>query len=97
MVNNTAKFADIDRSRIRCFAIAPARCTSIDLAVRYSDVIRSVVLQVRKASTASCYSVELTSWLCPSWGQYVGLGKLPMAVGRAPNDASVVLALYTHA
>jgi hypothetical protein len=53
MVNNTAKFADIDRSRIRCFAIAPARCTSIDLAVRYSDVIRSVVLQVRKVSTAS--------------------------------------------
>lgn len=48
MVNNAAKFGNIDRSRIRCFAIAPARCTSINLAVRYADVIRSIVLQVRK-------------------------------------------------
>ena len=36
----------IERKRIRCYAIAPARCVSLNLAVRYADVINSVVLQV---------------------------------------------------
>lgn len=47
VVNNPSKFCNIERSKVRCFAVAPARSVSIDLAVRYSDVIRSVVLQVR--------------------------------------------------
>jgi hypothetical protein len=34
------------RSRTRCYAVAPARCMSLNLAVRYADVINSVVLQV---------------------------------------------------
>ncbi|KAL0397903.1 UNVERIFIED_CONTAM: hypothetical protein Scaly_0238700 [Sesamum calycinum] len=39
------KLGHIERKRIRCFAIAPARCISLNLAVRYADVINSVVLQ----------------------------------------------------
>ncbi|GLT35941.1 hypothetical protein SLA2020_103510 [Shorea laevis] len=39
------KLGNIDRGRIRCYAIAPARCMSLNLAVRYADVINSVVLQ----------------------------------------------------
>lgn len=44
-VQNGDKLGDIDRKRIRCYAIAPARCMSLNLAVRYADVINSVVLQ----------------------------------------------------
>ncbi|RYR23778.1 hypothetical protein Ahy_B02g057276 isoform D [Arachis hypogaea] len=36
----------IQRNKIRCFALAPTRCMSLNLAVRYADVINSVVLQV---------------------------------------------------
>ncbi|XP_011030132.1 PREDICTED: uncharacterized protein LOC105129666 [Populus euphratica] len=39
------KLGNIDRKRIRCYAVAPARCMSLNLAVRYADVINSVVLQ----------------------------------------------------
>ncbi|XP_065869497.1 uncharacterized protein [Euphorbia lathyris] len=39
------KLGDIERKRVRCYAIAPARCMSLNLAVRYADVINSVVLQ----------------------------------------------------
>ncbi|PON51727.1 Mono-/di-acylglycerol lipase [Parasponia andersonii] len=44
-VQNRDKLGNIDRKRIRCYAIAPARCMSLNLAVRYADVINSVVLQ----------------------------------------------------
>ncbi|KAF4353598.1 hypothetical protein F8388_017773 [Cannabis sativa] len=44
-VQNRAELGNIDRRRIRCYAIAPARCMSLNLAVRYADVINSVVLQ----------------------------------------------------
>ncbi|CAN0902791.1 hypothetical protein LINGRAHAP2_LOCUS22194 [Linum grandiflorum] len=43
--NSGGKLGYIERKRIRCFAIAPARCMSLNLAVRYADVIYSVVLQ----------------------------------------------------
>ncbi|KAG6753529.1 hypothetical protein POTOM_043599 [Populus tomentosa] len=36
------KLGNIDRRRIRCYAVAPARCMSLNLAVRYADVINSV-------------------------------------------------------
>ncbi|MCO5592443.1 hypothetical protein L7F22_046445 [Adiantum nelumboides] len=39
------KVDGIPRDRLRCFAIAPARCMSLSLAVSYADVINSVVLQ----------------------------------------------------
>ncbi|XP_077226100.1 uncharacterized protein LOC143859275 isoform X2 [Tasmannia lanceolata] len=45
VVQNRDRLGNIDRKRIRCFAIAPARCMSLNLAVRYADVINSVVLQ----------------------------------------------------
>ncbi|MBA0587208.1 hypothetical protein Gorai_000342 [Gossypium raimondii] len=49
VVRHHDKLGNIDRRRIRCYAIAPARCMSLNLAVRYADVINSVVLQ------ASCF------------------------------------------
>ncbi|XWS61183.1 hypothetical protein CRYUN_Cryun07bG0103800 [Craigia yunnanensis] len=45
VVQHQDKLGNIDRRRIRCYAIAPARCMSLNLAVRYADVINSVVLQ----------------------------------------------------
>lgn len=45
-IQNREKLGDIERKRIKCYAIAPARCVSLNLAVRYADVINSVVLQV---------------------------------------------------
>ncbi|KAI3800525.1 hypothetical protein L1987_28616 [Smallanthus sonchifolius] len=44
-VKNRERIGIIERKRIKCFAIAPARCVSLNLAVRYADVINSVVLQ----------------------------------------------------
>lgn len=46
-IHNREKLGTIERKRIRCYAIAPARCVSLNLAVRYADVINSVVLQVK--------------------------------------------------
>lgn len=45
VVQNSHRLGNIDRKRVRCYAIAPARCMSLNLAVRYADVINSVVLQ----------------------------------------------------
>ncbi|XP_039046562.1 uncharacterized protein LOC120186778 [Hibiscus syriacus] len=45
VVRHQDKLGNIDRRRISCYAIAPARCMSLNLAVRYADVINSVVLQ----------------------------------------------------
>ncbi|CAK7348893.1 unnamed protein product [Dovyalis caffra] len=44
-VQNRDRLGNIERKRIRCFAMAPARCVSLNLAVRYADVINSIVLQ----------------------------------------------------
>lgn len=44
-VQNRDKLGNIERSRIRGYAIAPARSVSLNLAVRYADVINSIVLQ----------------------------------------------------
>ncbi|KAF7138907.1 hypothetical protein RHSIM_Rhsim07G0015800 [Rhododendron simsii] len=45
VIQNRGHLGNIERNRIRCFAIAPARCVSLNLAVRYADIINSVVLQ----------------------------------------------------
>lgn len=50
-VQNRDRLGNIERKRIRGYAIAPARCMSLNLAVRYADVINSVVLQ---ASPCCC-------------------------------------------
>ncbi|OVA14037.1 Lipase [Macleaya cordata] len=47
VVQNRNKLGNLDRRRIKCYSIAPARCVSLNLAVRYADVINSVVLQAR--------------------------------------------------
>lgn len=39
VVNNRKAFGNIPRSHIRCYALAPARCMSLNLAVKYADVI----------------------------------------------------------
>uniref|UniRef100_A0A7C9AJR6 Triacylglycerol lipase n=1 Tax=Opuntia streptacantha TaxID=393608 RepID=A0A7C9AJR6_OPUST len=44
-LQNRDRLGKIERKRIRCYAMAPARCMSLNLAVRYADVINSVVLQ----------------------------------------------------
>ncbi|XP_013636710.1 PREDICTED: uncharacterized protein LOC106342348 isoform X3 [Brassica oleracea var. oleracea] len=45
VVNTPAMIGGLPRSKIRCFALAPARCMSLNLAVKYADVIFSVILQ----------------------------------------------------
>ncbi|CAB80859.1 putative calmodulin-binding heat shock protein [Arabidopsis thaliana] len=45
VIQNRVRLGNIERKRIRCFAIAPPRCMSLHLAVTYADVINSVVLQ----------------------------------------------------
>ncbi|KAI3800176.1 hypothetical protein L1987_35486 [Smallanthus sonchifolius] len=45
VVKNRDRLGNIDRKRVRCYSIAPARCMSLNLAVRYADIINSVVLQ----------------------------------------------------
>lgn len=48
LVNHRDLLGGIPRTKIRCYALAPARCMSLNLAVKYADVIHSVVLQVAK-------------------------------------------------
>ncbi|KAJ0234494.1 Alpha/beta-Hydrolases superfamily protein [Hirschfeldia incana] len=45
VVNTPGMIGGVPRSKIRCFALAPARCMSLNLAVKYADVIFSVILQ----------------------------------------------------
>ncbi|XP_057831054.2 uncharacterized protein LOC131041848 isoform X2 [Cryptomeria japonica] len=45
VVKNGDQLGGIERSKVRCYAFAPARCMSLNLAVRYADIINSVVLQ----------------------------------------------------
>lgn len=45
VVNHRNRLGGIPRSKVRCYALAPARCMSLNLAVKYADVIYSVVLQ----------------------------------------------------
>ena len=46
MANNRDLLDEIPRNQIRCYVFAPARCMSLNLAVRYADIINSVVLQL---------------------------------------------------
>ncbi|CAO2820325.1 unnamed protein product [Amaranthus hypochondriacus] len=45
VVNHGNKLGGIPRNLVRCYAVAPARCMSLNLAVKYADVIHSVILQ----------------------------------------------------
>ncbi|XP_021766215.1 uncharacterized protein LOC110730701 [Chenopodium quinoa] len=45
VVNHGHKLGGIPRNLVTCYSIAPARCMSLNLAVKYADVIHSVILQ----------------------------------------------------
>jgi len=45
LVNHRDVVGNIEREKIQCFCIAPARSMSLNLAIRYSDIINYVVLQ----------------------------------------------------
>ncbi|KNA03037.1 hypothetical protein SOVF_213010 [Spinacia oleracea] len=45
VVNHGNKLGGIPRNLVTCYTIAPARCMSLNLAVKYADVIQSVILQ----------------------------------------------------
>ncbi|KAK3426388.1 hypothetical protein EUGRSUZ_F02857 [Eucalyptus grandis] len=45
VVNHGDQLGGVPRSQVRCYAVAPARCMSLNLAVKYADVIRSIILQ----------------------------------------------------
>ncbi|KAL4572675.1 hypothetical protein LXL04_019457 [Taraxacum kok-saghyz] len=45
VVNHRDMLGGIARELVKCYAIAPTRCLSLNLAVKYADVIYSVVLQ----------------------------------------------------
>lgn len=45
VVNHRDMLGGIPRDLVRCYALAPARSMSLNLAVKYADVIYSVVLQ----------------------------------------------------
>ena len=54
VVNHRDRLGGVPREMIRCYAVAPARCMSLNLAVKYADVIYSVVLQVNLLVTVFC-------------------------------------------
>ena len=58
VVNHRDRVGGIPRSLIRCYAVAPARCMSLNLAVKYADVIYSVILQVRFHFQFNCVENE---------------------------------------
>ncbi|XP_051146396.1 uncharacterized protein LOC127261986 isoform X2 [Andrographis paniculata] len=45
MASHGDQLGGIPRSLLRCYAVAPTRCMSLNLAVKYADIIHSVVLQ----------------------------------------------------
>lgn len=44
-VNHLDLLGGVPRSDVRCYNMAPVRCMSLNLAVKYADVIHSVILQ----------------------------------------------------
>ncbi|XP_047336254.1 uncharacterized protein LOC124939845 [Impatiens glandulifera] len=45
VANHRDQLAGIAKNQLRCYSVAPARCMSLNLAVKYADIIHSVVLQ----------------------------------------------------
>lgn len=74
VVNNPAMIGGVPRSKIRCFAVAPARCMSLNLAVKYADVIYSVILQVNFKTEVFLFLVYhlIMSMLFISFSNVVG-------------------------
>lgn len=59
VVNHLDEFGGIPRNKVRCYAVAPARCMSLNLAVKYADVINSVILQVFSFAPFTCFISNL--------------------------------------
>lgn len=65
VVNHKDRLGGIPRNLVRCYAVAPARCMSLNLAVKYADVIHSVILQVSvKANSKLNQWVQMEHELC---------------------------------
>ncbi|MQM12947.1 hypothetical protein Taro_045866 [Colocasia esculenta] len=45
VVQNSERLGNVGRRRVRCYAMAPARCMSLNLAIKYAHIINSIVLQ----------------------------------------------------
>ncbi|XP_057807193.1 uncharacterized protein LOC131021884 [Salvia miltiorrhiza] len=45
VANHAHQLGGLPRTLLRCYAVAPARCMSLNLAVKYADIIHSLVLQ----------------------------------------------------
>ncbi|KAK9115789.1 hypothetical protein Sjap_014736 [Stephania japonica] len=61
VVNHREELGGVPRSKLRCYALAPARCMSLNLAVKYADVISSVVLQEASRSEETlCSRADLS-------------------------------------
>lgn len=99
VVNNRKEFDNIPRSRVKCYALAPARCMSLNLAVKYADVINSVVLQVRpyggtrltfyiRAVVAPC--IRMLPWTSPDVDLLPFMNNCPVGMvcgeGRGEGD-----------
>ncbi|KAL8142117.1 hypothetical protein V2J09_015149 [Rumex salicifolius] len=54
VVNHRHRLGGIPRNLIQCYPLAPARCMSLNMAVKYADVIHSVILQ----KMTSIYNME---------------------------------------
>ncbi|KAM7267022.1 hypothetical protein ACFE04_009188 [Oxalis oulophora] len=74
VANHRDELGGIPRSKIKCYALAPARSMSLNLAVKYADIIHSVILQddfLPRTSTPLEYIFEsifclpcLLFWVC---------------------------------
>ncbi|KAB5560892.1 hypothetical protein DKX38_005849 [Salix brachista] len=64
VVNHRGRLGGIPREKIRCYAMAPARCMSLNLAVKYADVIHSIILQglLQLISLMISYQEQLLHW-----------------------------------
>ncbi|KAK6154133.1 hypothetical protein DH2020_013772 [Rehmannia glutinosa] len=58
VANHGNKLGGIPRSLVKCYAVAPARCMSLNLAVKYADIICSVVLQ----KTLMISDIKFSAW-----------------------------------
>lgn len=69
-VNHGSELGGIPRGSFRCYAVAPARCMSLNLAVKYADVIHSVVLQddfLPRTSTPLEDIFKSIFWFSTTW------------------------------
>ncbi|GJP29440.1 hypothetical protein CLOM_g16701 [Closterium sp. NIES-68] len=87
---------EFSAGRLRCFCMAPARSMSLNLALKYADVINSVVLQAcgrdRVSVLGACLalllfcSAHLSSPFLPAHPEALPLHRVPPSHHPAPQD-----------